>query len=428
VILGPVRSAWLLVTAAALCASRAEARRGQSSSSHVDRQAAAAAFVDPCVDGGAGRGGGAGAACKRRALDGFYRALAATEAGKAPHPARVSWVGDSLTADDQITDEARRRLQARFGDGGPGFIYAVPPHEYYTHRAVRRTSGGTWDVHGISTAVPADHLLGLGGGDATTDDGWVRIAPVSATTAFHRADVFYLAQPHGGGFDVAVDGKRVAEVATKAAAKAPGFAEVALGGAIKRIEVRAGGPVRLFGVALEAASGVVVDNLGVVNATAKSYAKNNALHWQAELAHRAPDLVVVMLGTNEAEWLPSSGKALDEHERVVEGLLATVRAANPDASCLVVSPFDQLDWQRDGAPPRASVPAMVAVQQQAALARGCAFWDAYAWMGGKGASLGWYRDGLMTNDFQHPTPAGARRIADAVVAGLERGYADYRAR
>jgi hypothetical protein len=71
---------------------------------------------------------------------------------------------------------------------------------------------------------------------------------------------------------------------------------------------------------------------------------------------------------------------------------------------------------------------MVAVQKQAALAQGCAFWDAYAWMGGKGASLSWWKHGLVGNDFQHPTSAGARRIGDAVAAGLLDGYAKYRAR
>jgi lysophospholipase L1-like esterase len=273
--------------------------------------------------------------------------------------------------------------------------------------------------------VPRDRLVGLGGA-AEGDDGWLRLAP--ANQAIATADVFYLDEPHGGSIEVAANGKTAATIATAATAKAPGFTSVALTGAIKRVDLRATGHVRVFGVALEAAKGVVVDNLGVVNATARSFARIKPEHWQAELAHRAPDLVILMIGTNEAEWLPAKGPALDEHEKLVEGLLASVRAANPSASCLVISPFDQLDWRTEGSPPRASVPAMVAVQQKAALAAGCAFWDAYAWMGGKGSSLGWFRRGLVGNDFQHPTTAGAHRIADALAAGLLDGYAAYRKR
>jgi hypothetical protein len=49
---------------------------------------------------------------------------------------------------------------------------------------------------------------------------------------------------------------------------------------------------------------------------------------------------------------------------------------------------------------------------------GCAFWDTFAWMGGKGASAQWFRRGLVIKDFQHPTSEGAARIAEALFAGL----------
>src|SRR4051812_34851549 len=79
-----MRSGWIVL--AALVATR------QASSKVVDRPVAAS-FDDPCIDGDA-------TACKRRALDAFRTALAAQRAGKAAHPLRVSYFGDSLTADD----------------------------------------------------------------------------------------------------------------------------------------------------------------------------------------------------------------------------------------------------------------------------------------------------------------------------------------
>jgi hypothetical protein len=107
-----------------------------------------------------------------------------------------------------------------------------------------------------------------------------------------------------------------------------------------------------------------------------------------------------------------------EHEKLFGELLATVRAALPDASCLVVSPLDQLDYNAENLPPRASIPAMVAAQRRAALSHGCAFWDTYAWMGGKGASRSWFKRGLIVKDYQHPTSEGAELIAKALFAGL----------
>jgi lysophospholipase L1-like esterase len=364
-----------------------------------------AVLEDPCIDGDA---------CTRHALDGFRDALAAQEAGTAEHPLRVSYFGDSLTADDHITNALRTKLQALLGDGGPGFVFAAPPHPFCEHRAVVRVVSEGWHVHGISTVVPPDRLLGLGG-SAECDGGCtIRLASSGAVTSL---DLHYLAQPHGGTLDIAADGKVVDSIATGAEQKTGAFALTAIPEGTKHIELRARGRVRLFGAALEAPRGAVVDNLGVVNATAKQMHNNNLdEHWRNQLAHRGSDLVVLMYGTNEAEWLRPSGAGMAEHEKLFGELLETVRTALPEASCLVVSPLDQLDVATDK--PRDSIPAMVAVQRRAAIAHGCAFWDTYTWMGGKGASRTWFRRGLVVKDFQHPTSEGAEQIAGALYAGL----------
>jgi lysophospholipase L1-like esterase len=389
-----VRLGWISVIAGIACGSAWAAPK---------RQPPPAVIEDPCTDD----------ACTHHALDGFRAALAAQRAHTQTHPLRISWFGDSLTADDEITHELRQELQAELGDGGPGFVFAVAPHPMCQHRAVARIVGEGWTSYGVSTVVPPDHLLGLGG--SAEGDGVIRFVPTAKTV--RSVDVHYLAQPHGGGFDIAADGSVIAHVATAADRKQAAFAAAEVPEGTKRIEVRARGRVRLFGVTLEAASGAVVDNLGIVNATAKQM-RNNILddHLENQLVHRASDLVVVMLGTNEAEWLHAKTAGMAEHEKLFGELLATIRRTH--VSCLVVSPLDQIDWRDDTMPARTSVPAMVDAQRRAALANGCAFWDVYRWMGGRGSSKGWYNRGLVAKDFQHPTSAGAEMLAAALHAGL----------
>ena len=369
--------------------------------------APAAQLDDPCTDG---------EECRHHALDGFRNAFEAQRDHKADHALRVSWFGDSLTADDQITHGLRKRLQALVGDGGPGFVFAAPPHPYCQHRAVARAVDDAWIAHGLSTVVPPDHLLGLGGSAETDEGGSIRLVP---TGRIDTIDLHYLAQPHGGTLDLIADNKLVATIATTADKKTGSFTSQSLPEGTKHIELHAHGRVRLFGASLEAKTGAVVDNLGVVNATAKQMRNNNLeAHLHNQLAHRASDLVIVMYGTNEAEWIRPKGAAMAEHEKLFGELLATIRAASPNATCLVVSPLDQLEWHEDKMPPRASIPEMVEAQHRAATANGCAFWDAYTWMGGAGASLSWFKRGLMVKDFQHPTSEGADRIADALYRGL----------
>jgi len=345
-------------------------------------------------------------------------ALAAQRTGKPDRPLRISYFGDSLTADDHITHALRTKLGALVGDGGPGFVFAAPPHPYCHHRAVSRFVTGAWRVNGISTSPAPDRLLGLGG-SAETDQGNVRMTLAKSTVK--SVDVHYLMQPHGGRLEVLADGNVLQQLLTAGERKQAAFVRVDVPDGTKKIDLRASGRVRLFGASLEAAKGAIVDNLGVVNATAKQLQKNNMPeHWRNQLAHRGSDLVIIMLGTNEAEWLAPKGAGMAEHEKLFGALLASVHAGNPGGSCLVVSPLDQLDWRAEGMPPRDSIPAMVDAQKRAALANGCAFWNAYEWMGGKGASRGWFKAGWVVKDFQHPTTTGAMRIADALYAGLTR--------
>jgi hypothetical protein len=89
------------------------------------------------------------------ALAPFRTALA-----KRDRLVRVSWFGESLTADDHMTHALRTQLADGHGNGGPGFVFATPPHPSCQHRACRRTDSGEWAIHGIAGLVPPDKLLG----------------------------------------------------------------------------------------------------------------------------------------------------------------------------------------------------------------------------------------------------------------------------
>jgi lysophospholipase L1-like esterase len=289
-------------------------------------------------------------------------------------------------------------------------------------------------VHGIAGLVPPDKLLGLGGSADTDRGGTIELVPAGAVAS---VDVHYLAEPGGGTIELLADRTSIdpprspsgalrgpakpdlsiAQVATKSDAKASRFLRADVPAGTKRIVLRASGNARLFGITLEAARGAVVDNLGIVNATAKSmHDHERDDHLRVQLAHRAPDLVIAMYGANEAEWLAPNGTGMAEHEQKLGDVLQAFRASG--AACLVVSPLDQIDWRDPKQPPRASIPAMVEAQRRAAKRAGCAFWDAYAWMGGKGSSIGWHKRGLIVGDFQHPTSEGAAMIADAIFGAV----------
>jgi lysophospholipase L1-like esterase len=384
------------------------------------RAAAKAAHVeDTCIDGTPD-------ACRRWAMDGFYAAVAAARSPHPDHPVRVSYYGDSVTGTDVVPARVRRRLQAELGDGGPGFIWAARPHRFVYHQVVSITTSGGWTIWTAPLAPVGDGLHGVGGSSAQTIGGTTSL---SSKTPFTEAEVYYLVQPGGGTADIAIDGTVRATIDTAGDVKDARFERVRVDTPSTRFKLKARGKVRLFGIVLENAAGAVVDNMGLVSATVKNLLNNRADHFRDQLAHRGADLVIVMLGANEAAWIPASKKALAEYQGRYETILAPIRAGRPDGACLVVSTLDQAHVNDAGdLVSRPVMPRMVAAQKAAAVAQGCAFFSAYAWQGGKGSALKWRRRGWTGDDFQHLSQEAADKLADAIVGDLLAGARDYELR
>lgn len=373
---------------------------------------------DACLDG-------TPAACKRWAMDGFYRAVTQEKAGKLGRPVRVSWYGDSVIATDAIPGRLRTKLQGALGDGGPGFVFIVPPHRFCAHEAITRSSGGTWTTHAISTQVAPDGWYGVGGSSAESDDGRSSIKLVAGTVT--NVELYYQAQPHGGTATVTTDGALALTIDTKADAKAAGYAPVKLDAGVRDIRIEASGRVKLFGVDLENGSGAVVDNLGIVSVHVKSFATHDMDAWTGELAHRSSDLVMIMIGANEAQWLGPHDQDMKDYAAHYGKVLGPIRKARPDATCLVVSPTDQAEAKDGAYPSRPVMPVLVDAQRAAAKAAGCAFFSTYDWMGAKGSAAKWYAKGLVGSDFQHLSQKGANKLGDAVYDALVAGLARYTA-
>jgi lysophospholipase L1-like esterase len=373
------------------------------------------ALEDFCIDGTPEK-------CKRWGMDGFYAAVAANKAGKLERPVRVSWYGDSVIATDSIPARLRARLQGELGDGGPGFIYAVAPHRFCSHEAVARSNEGEWHTHAISTLPAADGMYGVGGSSAETYGGNATFKVLSGTAT--NVELYYVAQPKGGTATVTADGKEVLKAETVAETKAAAHAVATTPGA-KKFALTTKGKVRLYGIDLENAKGAVVDNFGIVSVHAKNFGTRNVDDFIAELGHRSADLILVQIGSNEAQWLTPAHKVMADYEAQFEKALAPLRKGRPESSCLVISPLDQAESKDGSFVSRPVIPAIVEAQRKAAKAVGCAFYSTYDWMGGKGAAAKWFRKSLVGTDFIHLSTKGAHKMADGVFDALMSGYARY---
>jgi lysophospholipase L1-like esterase len=366
------------------------------------------------------------------AMRAFYTSLAATDAKTEGAVTRVLHYGDSVITADFISGTVRRKMQARFGDAGHGFILIANPWEWYFHNDVSHSASEGWSAQRITGPFTKDGFYGLGGVTFHGGGGQWATFGTASTGDFgkkvSRFDIYYLEKPNGGDLETKVKGGAVETFSTRAEDGGAGVSRIHSvtvpdGEASLTIRPTGNGDVRLFGVELERDQpGVVYSALGANGARVKLLAQMNAAHWKEQMDLAKPALVVLQYGTNESE--DGAFKA-ETYEKALGTIVDTVKAAAPNASVLLCAPLDRAEKNDDGALVSKKVIAkLVASQRAVAKAHGVAFWDTYSAMGGDGAMSKWVKatPQLGSWDLTHPTPAGAELIGGMLTKAFLAGY------
>jgi lysophospholipase L1-like esterase len=369
------------------------------------------------------------------ALDAFYMHLAKTAKKEDHAVTRILHYGDSLITSDYISGTMRRKMQARFGDAGHGFILSANPWEWYFHNDVAHSASAGWNANRITGPLSADGMYGLGAvtfhgaGGAWATFGTAKTGDYGKKVS--RFDLYYMEKPDGADVEVKVTGKPAEKFSTRGPTKVSRIKSIEVPDGENELTVRSwgNGDARLFGVALERdVPGVVYDALGAMGARVRLFEAMNDAHWAEQMALRKPALIVLQFGTNESEDgvlnVEAYGKSLGH---VIESL----KHAAPDASILVASPLDRAERSENG--DLKSKPLMlklVTTQEKIALEHGVAFWNTFEAMGGTGSMPRWVKatPQLASWDLTHPTPAGAEAIGDLFFKALTTGYEAYASR
>ncbi len=368
-------------------------------------------------------------------LQHVFQVLANLEDGHRHDDVRVLQYGDSHTASDLGVAVVRRVLQGRFGEGGRGFVPVGRPWKTFGADGVHTGMDAEYEptkvkyVKGAFTGEGGCYgLLGVGvETDHAGASAWTEVAAPAS-----NVELAYAAEPHGGSFDVFIDGSKAGRVATLSADAKGGFFGFDVTDAPHKVEVRAvgDGPVRVFGMNLgRPAAGVIVDALGINGAQIFLPLRWGETCFAEQLRHVSPDLVVLAYGTNEA----LEPKLTDARiERGFVDLLGRVERAQPTTSCLLLGPpdlarrasKDGTDWKTW---PR--VAEIVALEKRVADAAGCAFYDQMEAMGGEGAMARWASeaDPRGGKDRVHLRRNGYAELANDFAGDLLRAYDEWRA-
>lgn len=358
------------------------------------------------------------AASRSGPLRAFFSSLQQLGAGTRSEHVRVLWLGDSHTAADYLSGAVRSALAERFGDGGPGFVrIGTKP---YRHDGLKLVRDGKWNVDPDPPArrsPQGDGIFGLAGTRAEPGAGAsfsLQLAPATGAGADETAsfELSYLL-PKGSSFELELGEKRltVGESTSNDVASS-GIAHLKLSAPLRSrllLLPRSGTP-RLLNAVVERTSkaGVVLDATGIDGARLETPLAWNEDALVAEVSRRAPQLLVIAYGTNEA----FDALRVDKYPAQLAELLRRLRRGAPAASCLVLGPTDAP--LGEGSVPR--VAEVAAALQQGAAQQGCSFASLQQLMGGEGSFARGMKakEKLCQNDKLHLTPRGYQELGRAL--------------
>ncbi|XXF81172.1 GDSL-type esterase/lipase family protein [Myxococcaceae bacterium GXIMD 01537] len=408
--------AWEPAPRRVLPAPSERAQELQSLATQLD--AVGSPIEDPCV-------APAGPGCARTALEPFFAALDALAAGTASGPTVVEAFGNSLIAGDRIVDIIREDLVAGFGGAGRG-VLLVDRMAPYGGRSRTGIARDGWEPRTLGELRRPPHPFGITGVYHVS-------TRAKASSRFEldgerRATLWWLDVPKGGRLTVTSGGKLIARTEPTGDGAAHALA-IELAESAKSFEVTAerAGAVVLSVTLQHERPGIVLDMLGVPSADAGLFLRTGEDILKAQLAERAPRLMLFFLGGNEAKRLEWKRSTPEQLRTDLAALLSRARAAAPDSACLVMGPIDAVQDRNEKGKRLSQRPyleAVIAAEREVAHAQGCAFFNHFAAMGGEGSLTRFYKAGLVHDDLVHPKGQGLDLLGQLAVDALLRAWVE----
>ena len=364
--------------------------------------------------------------CIGKAMDHFrgrLQQLSASKTGKV----RVLQLGDSHIASDFISSFARHLLQKRFGDAGRGLVHADQPWGYGGRRLRRRTQD--WRRTRVVDAKGPDKPYGLFGVALKARRKRARI-DYRLLDGDAVVEIHYAAGPKLKGFQVFSGGKAIAKLNAKAPTAQTRVRRLKLSKGVegnkKRLRLVAlGKGATVYGLSFERmAPGLIWSSIGPVGADARVYLQLERSSFAASLKAHAPDLVILMVGGNDALKVRKKWKKLSTVINDHRKLVTLLRAILPNVDILMMSPMDAGRRRGRKVMSKTLLPEVREEQLKIAQELGLGFWDTYQAMGGKGAIARWVAAGVMSKDLVHPRKSAAdllgQLLGDALMKWFSR--------
>lgn len=350
---------------------------------------------------------------------------------RASQPLRLNilQIGDSHIQADFISSALRTDFQTAFGNAGRGLV--VPLHvagtnESFNYRITSNVVCTSKRCVFVNDPMP----IGIGGVTirSFSDNTSFRIRSFNQPPlnyAFSKLTLFYQKDSSAFDFDVLDTAGRIIGSLHHALEDDYPFAsrtdlpyntnDITL--RVKKLSEQQN-ETTVYGLNLENdSSGVLFHSVGVNGAEAFQYVR--AAFFAEQTQALQPRLIIISLGTNEAQRLPFDTKGTIAK---LDSLVKALYFYNPKAKILITTPTDSYFRKKYY---NNSLAALHTAMVQYAAENNIAIWDLYSIGGGYKSCYQWKRYGLMRSDGIHFTRQGYEFQGNLLYEAIVKAYNEY---
>lgn len=361
-----------------------------------------------------------------RGIHPFYEAIKRYQE-KQGH-IRIAVFGDSFIEADILTSDLRNLLQRKFGGKGVGFV-PITSHVTGFRPTVKHQFQG-WETHAVTdTANFVQGNQGISSQYFLPKDSLSQIELTakryfSTLESCDQSTIFFYSPYKKISISALINGEeeRHFEIEPKESLQSR---EVS--GSIKKVrwQVVEGNSSLFYGVAMDGANGVILDNFSTRGSSGLTLA-SLPLGKMLEFNKKRPyDLIVLQYGLNVAT---EQGTDYGYYRKGMVRTINYLKKCFPNAGFLLLSVGDR-DFKNENGEVKTmpGVKNLVAYQEAIAIDTRIAFWNMFEGMGGEESMAGFVTEDppLANYDYTHINFRGGRRIANELFEALMVGFEHY---
>jgi lysophospholipase L1-like esterase len=335
-------------------------------------------------------------------------------------PFRIAHYGDSVIEGDLITADIRELLQKKFGGDAVGWL-GIVSQDVAFRTTTKHTFSDNWETASVYTSNPKSLKLGISGevfipqGNAWVEYEVSRLR--RSLKGFSKVRIFY-SDAKSSDIYYSFDNS-----SKKSARLNPGngIQELVLdaGKTVKsvRIEFPQKEQAHFYGVSLEGAPGIYVDNFPLRGNSGVDIAQIDPSTLKEFSKYLNYKLIILEFGLN---ILGSRMTDYSWYEREMGKVIKNLKDAFPETSIVMISVHDKARKRGSKFETDPAVFKLLDAQKKIAQDNGVALWSLFDAMGGKNSMHNWVTANppLASRDYIHFNNQGAERIAELFVESL----------